>query len=129
MVGKNNCKGTYPLNKEQFEIAANKIRNNLMSYLPKMISFKKRIQVEVLDITTHKELENIRDSIYTQSLVNKLVNLAARMCGDKTDYTSLYCASMAVGTIIKEYEWGSKWITPNGLFELANQIVKGDYEL
>lgn len=100
-----------------------------MSYLPKMISFKKRIQVEVLDITTHKELENIRDSIYTQSLVNKLVNLAARMCGDKTDYTSLYCASMAVGTIIKEYEWGSKWITPNGLFELANQIVKGDYEL
>lgn len=111
------------LSKEQFEIAAGKVGKNIMSYLPEMISFKKRIQVEVLDIATRKELENVRDSIYTQSLVDKLVNLAARMCGNKADYTSLYCAAMAVGTIIKEYEWGSKWITPNGLYELANHIA------
>ena len=70
------------LSKEQFEIAAGKVGKNIMSYLPEMISFKKRIQVEVLDIATRKELENVRDSIYTQSLVDKLVNLAARMWGN-----------------------------------------------
>lgn len=111
------------LSKEQFEIAANKVRSNIMSYLPEMISFKKRFQVEVLDLATHEELENVRDSIYTQSMVDKLVNLAYRMWKDKTNHTSLYCAAMAVGTIIKEYEWGTKWITPDGLYELASQIV------
>lgn len=123
MITVNNCKGTYPLSKEQFEIAASKVRSNIMSYLPEMISFKKCIQVEVLDIATHKELENVRDSIYTQSMVDKLVNLAAKKWEDKANYTSLYCAAMAVGTIIKEYEWGSKWISPDGLYELANQII------
>lgn len=29
---------------------------------------------------------------------------------------------MAVGTIIKEYDWGTQYVMPNGLYEIANQI-------
>ena len=38
------------LSKEQFEIAAGKVGKNIMSYLPEMISFKKRIQVILLHV-------------------------------------------------------------------------------
>ncbi len=112
-----------PLSKEQFEIAANKVKHNMLSFLPEMISYKKSIQEEVLEVATQKEIENVRNSIYSQSLVDKLIILAAKQWSNKTNIASLYCAAMAVGTIIKEYEWGIKWITPDGLYELATQIA------
>ena len=43
------------------------------------------------------------------------------MCG-ANDTQSAYCAAMAVGTIIKEYEWGTQYLTPDGLYELATRI-------
>lgn len=110
------------ITRQDFDNGANAVRNNLMSVLPKMINYKKYIQVKVLDIATRQELEDVRDCRINQGMIDKLVKLCkVAMCGAQ-DAQSVYCAAMAVGTIIKEYEWGQQYLTPDGLYELATRI-------
>ena len=110
------------ITRQDFDRGANAVKNNFMSALPKMINYKKYIQVKVLDIATRKELEDVRDCRINQGMIDKLVKLCkTAMCGAK-DAQSAYCAAMAVGTIIKEYEWGTQYLTPDGLYKLATRI-------
>lgn len=110
------------ITRQDFDRGANAVRKNFMSALPKMINYKKYIQVKVLDIATRKELEDVRDCRINQGMIDKLVKLCkSAMCG-ANDTQSAYCAAMAVGTIIKEYEWGTQYLTPEGLYELAIRI-------
>lgn len=110
--------------RQQFQEVTAEVTKNMLAYLPEMIAYKKTIQVAVLDIATAQELFNVRDCIYTQSLVDKLINLARNMWIDKKgDNKSLFCAAMAVGTIIKEYEWGTRWAASEGVYEIASQIA------
>lgn len=112
------------ITRKEFDNGANAVRNNFMEALPKMINYKKFVQVKVLDIASRKELEDVRDCRINQGLIDKLVKLCkTAMCG-ASDAQSAYCAAMAVGTIIKEYEWGQHYLTPDGLYELATRIYK-----
>lgn len=110
------------ITRQDFERGANAVQNNVMAALPKMINYKKYVQEKVVSIATRKELEDVRDCVINQGMIDKLVKLCkTAMCG-AYDTQSAYCAAMAVGTIIKEYEWGTQYLTPDGLFELATRI-------
>lgn len=110
------------VNKIEFDNAAATVRQNLMDYLPKMIAYKSNIQQTVLLVATPEEIEDVRDSRLNRSLVGKLAKLANEAWQATPDATSLYCAAMAVGTIIKEYEWGTEYLTPDGLYQMSNLI-------
>jgi hypothetical protein len=110
------------ITKQEFEKAANEIRNNIYSALPQMISYKTTIQQDVLAIATQCEMFDVAACRINDSLIEKLVMLANKEWRKDRSGKSLYCAAMAVATIIKEYDWGVYYLTGEGLYELANQI-------
>ena len=110
------------ITKQEFDIATKSARANLALVLPKMISYKSYIQVSVLDITTSQELADVRDGRINQVLIDKLCHLAHQEWLLSQDVTSLYCAAMAVATIVKEYDWGPQYLIGNGLWEIAQRI-------
>lgn len=110
------------ISKQEFSIAAQKVLADFSTALPKMISYKSYIQQEILNHTTRKELEDVRDCRINEGLIDKLCNLAKKewlYCGDAL---SLYCAAMAVATIVKEYDWGTHYLVGDGLWNMANRI-------
>lgn len=110
------------ITKNEFENAAEAMRQNLFLALPKMVEYKKSIQTKVLDIATQEELLCVAVSQINQGLINKLVHLAHKEWINEGDAASLYCVAMAVGTIIKEFDWGTYYISLEGLYELATRI-------
>ena len=110
------------ITRQEFDRGAFAVSSNLMSALPKMINYKQYVQVNVLNLATQKELEDVRDCRINQGMIDKLVKLCKMAMGGAIDSQSLYCAALAVGTIIKEYEWGQQYLTPDGLYEIATRI-------
>ena len=110
------------ITKQEFDLAAKQVLTDFSSVLPKMISYKSYIQREVLNIASQRELEDVRDSRINQGLIDKLCRLAKHEWQLSGDLKSLYCAAMAVATIIKEYDWGTQYLVGNGLFEMATRI-------
>ena len=110
------------ITKQEFDLAARQVLSDFSSVLQKMISYKSHIQREILNIASQKELEDVRDSRINQGMINKLCCLAKREWLLSGDAKSLYCAAMAVATIIKEYDWGTQYLVGNGLYEMATRI-------
>ena len=110
------------ITKQEFELAASQIKGNLMAVLPQMISYKSNIQRTVLDSASNQELEDVRDCRINQSMIDKLCRLARNEWQLSGDAQSLYCATMAVATIVKEYDWGTQYLVGNGLWEMALRI-------
>ena len=110
------------ITRQEFENGANAVRNDFTSALTTMINFKRSIQTAVILIATEQELQDVRDCRINNGLINKLVTLAKEAMPLPYDAKQLYCAAMAVGTIIKEYDWGNQYLTANGLYELATAI-------
>lgn len=109
------------LTKEEFEKVT---KMDVSITLPTMIEYKNYIQRAVLFVTTKQELEDIRDCRTNQGLIDKLVCIANQKWLSSGDTVSLFCAAMAVGTILKEYEWGLQWLIGDGLYNLALQIAR-----
>lgn len=110
------------ITKQEFEKAANEIRNDVFSALPKMISYKSTIQKKVLDIATQREMLDVAACRINEGMIDKLTMLAYDEWIKDGDAKSLFCAAMAVATIIKEYDWGVHYLTREGLYEIANRI-------
>lgn len=110
------------VSKIEFENAAKRVGNNFMAVLPKMINYKSIIQREVLEIATRQEMKDVRDCRVNQSMIDKLARLANRQWVTYGDAQSLYCAAMAVATIIKEYDWGTYYLVGDGMWEMACRI-------
>ena len=104
-----------------FTDIAESIRGNLSSALPKMIEYKTYLQRNVLDIATSEELEDVKTGTFSESLMMKLIMLAKSRWQSRTN-EELYCLSMAVATIMKEYDWGTLQLSNEGLVSLAKQI-------
>lgn len=109
---------------QEFNIAAQKVRGDFLSALPKMISYKSYIQREILNHATNREIEDVRDGRINQRLIDKLCAIAKNEWLYSADAISLYCAAMAVATIVKEYEWGIQYLVGDGLWEMANRIQR-----
>ncbi len=112
------------LNKLNIESVKSKVSSQLMSYMPYMIRYKSSIQSEILPLLTYSETCDIRDCRFNPEVVRKLVLLGKRhyASSDKTDET-IYCICMAIGTIIKEYDWGVYYIQSAGMCEIAAKIA------
>lgn len=108
--------------KQEFDLAAKQVLADLSSVLPKMISYKSYIQREILNRATRKELEDIRDSRINQAMIDELCQIAKNEWLHSGDEKSLYCAAMAVATIVKEYNWGTQYLVGSGLYEMATRI-------
>ena len=98
---------------------------NFSNYFPVMIRYKSMIQREILTLTTPQELNDIRECRLNITLVNKLADIGKMhfATSDKDD-TTLYCLCLAIGTIIKKYDWGTDYIQQNGMISLAKKIVE-----
>ena len=110
------------IRKKEFEEIENQILSDPTKTLPKMIRYKSQIQKEVLATTSQQELYDVYACRINEGLIHKLIKLASQKYKITPDSISLYCAAMAVGTIIKEYEWGTQFTSNDGLFELATRI-------
>lgn len=108
--------------REEFNLAAESVRANITVAFPEMIAYKSSIQLEVLKIANPHEIEDVRDGRINQELMDKLCRLAKDLWDAKGDVTSLYCAAMAVATIVKEYGWGTQYLIGDGMWTLAQQI-------
>lgn len=108
-------------NLHEFSVTAENVRNKLSSALPKMIDYKTYIQRNVLDVATSEELADVSNETFNPSLMAKLIVLAKSRWQSRT-YEDLYCLSMAVATIAKEYGWGIEYLNAEGLYRLAIQI-------
>lgn len=96
------------------------ITNPQLFSLMKM--FKSTIQTQVIPQMTMQEQFDVRDSRLNESVVSKLITLASNQYLQYQTPEALYCAAMSVGTIIKEYEWGTQYVSGSGLYELAKRI-------
>ena len=99
------------ITRQEFDKGAIAVRNNFMSALPKMI------QVNVLNIASRKDLKMY---VIAVSIKERSTNSRGSQ-NKRCDIQSFYSA-MAVGTIIKVYEWGFQYLTPDGLYELATRV-------
>lgn len=110
--------------KQEFEIAAKSVISNIAAAFPQMVSYKTYIQRAIIDIATRQELQDVSDSRINQNMIDKLCKLAKSEWLLMRDVQSLYCAAMAVATIIKEYDWGTQYLKGDGLWEIAQRIQK-----
>lgn len=106
----------------QLQDAGIRVSQNLASWLPQMIEYKTSIQKAILDVATYQELEDVRNANVNQSLIDKLCRFANKELQLKSSSETLYSLSIAVATIIKEYDWGTYYLIGEGLLELADRI-------
>ena len=88
-----------------------------------MITYKTQLQNSLKRILTQSEINSIRLSVIDQGVTDKLVSLAKPIYDQRKDDQTLYSLAMSIGTILKEFEWGEKFISPNKLYELSKRIV------
>lgn len=105
-----------------FALATVWVANNFSTALPVMVTYKNRVQTGIIDLATPGELDDVRHGRINQAMIDKLCRLAKDEWATSADATALYCAAMAVATIVKEYGWGLHYLMGNGLWEMANRI-------
>ena len=110
------------ITKQEFDVAAKSVTANFSSVLSKMISYKSYIQKAILDVASRQELEDVRDSRINQTLIDKLCKFAKNEWQLSGNAQSLYCAAIAVATIVKEYDWGTHYLVGDGIWEMAQRI-------
>lgn len=110
------------ITKQDFNLAAKSVIDNFAVVLPQMINYKSYIQKAIINVASRQEIEDVRDSRINQGMINKLCKLAKNEWLLSGDVQSLYCAAMAVATIIKEYDWGTQYLIGDGMWEVAQRI-------
>ncbi len=110
------------ITKQEFDSAAKLVVTHFAAVLPKMISYKSYVQRAVIGIASSQEINDVRDCRINQGMIDKLCKLAKEVWMQSPDATSLYCAAMAVATIVKEYDWGTMYLVGDGLWEMAQRI-------
>ena len=90
------------------------------------ISYKSSIQKEILPLLTSDQMMDVKYSRKNEDVVKMLIHLGYRKYSIKPTTENLYCASIAVATIIKEYEWGMEYLIGDGLYKLAKRVYDNE---
>ena len=106
---------------EKFESIGKQILTN-PSMLFKMVEYKSALQNEIIPMLTSNEVNDIANSIENKCVISKLAHLASIKYKQLPSDTTLYCLSLSIGTILKEYEWGNSYVTTTGCYELAKKL-------
>lgn len=93
-----------------------------LDILPKAIPIKTYLQNAIVNCLTHEELSDIWSSNLNESVIEKLILLARPYYNEDPTDETLYVLALSIGTIIKEYEWGTYYINKEGMQELQNRI-------
>lgn len=106
----------------------NSVRSQTMSdsrYINEMIRIKSSIQSLIIPQLTLEEKNSIRLSTLNHNVIAKLVNLGKLEYANnplRSD-TLAFCIAMAIGTIIKEYDWGLNYVMQDGIIAIANGVT------
>lgn len=113
------------LNRNNYTSVQANVTGSMGKYLPIMIRFKSTIQRVVIPMLSANELQNIKDCRLNMDVINKLTYIGKAQYQHSVEHGDeiLYCLCMAIGTIIKEYDWGIKYVQQDGMCELAAKIV------
>lgn len=116
----------YELTGANYSTIQANVMKNASRYMVLMINFKSLIQREIIPMLSQQELSDIRDCRLNTSTINKLVTLGKKHFQSSTEKSNevLYCLCMAIGTIIKEYDWGTQYIQQSGMCAISQKIVQ-----
>ncbi len=112
------------LNTTNYLSVQNSVMSNFSSYMSLMIYLKSTIQKEILTMLSPEEILDIQNNRLNVNVINSLTKLGKKYyqsLKERNDCT-LYCVCMAIGTIIKEYDWGSKYVQREGMCEIAASV-------
>lgn len=113
------------LNSSNYLSVQANVTKDMDKYLPIMVKFKSTIQRVIIPMLSEHELQDIRNCHLNMDVVDKLVYIGKvqyKQSVERNDET-LYCLCMAIGTIIKEYDWGIEYIQQEGICEIAAKIM------
>lgn len=101
------------------------IMGNFGKYMPIMIHFKSSIQRTIIPMLSAGESQDIINCRLNTGVIDKLANIGRIQYLQYPEHSSeiLYCLCMAIGTIIKEYDWGIFYVQQAGMCELAAKIM------
>lgn len=116
----------YELTSANYSTVQANVMKNASQYMVLMINFKSLIQREIMPMLSQQELYDIRDCRLNTSTIDKLVTLGKKHFQSHSPKSNevLYCICMAIGTIIKEYDWGTKYIQQSGMCTISQEIVR-----
>ena len=81
------------------------------------------IQTQITDKLSPKELYDIALSKKNDTVIEKLIAIGKALYIQNPSDEKAYMIAISIATIIKEYEWGSYYLSGDGLYELVNKIA------
>ena len=93
-----------------------------LDILQRAIPIKTHLQNTIVNCLTQEELVDIWNSRLNESVIEKLILLARPYYKEDPTNETLYVLALSIGTIIKEYEWGTYYISKDGMQELQERI-------
>lgn len=84
---------------------------------------KTGIQNDILDVLLPDEQMDIVNSVKNEAVISKLVMIGKRYYTQNPSEERGYMVAMSVGTIIKEYGWGTYYVIEDGLYDLVIRIL------
>lgn len=101
------------------------VTGNFGKYMPIMIQFKSTIQRTIIPMLSAAELQDIQNSRFNIKIIDKLAKIGKAQYLQTIEHSNeiLYCLCMAIGTIVKEYDFGIKYVQQDGMCEMAAKII------
>ena len=93
-----------------------------INILQKAIPIKTDLQNAIVNHLTQEELADIWSSNFNEKVIEKFILLARPYYQEDPNDETLYALALSIGTIIKEYEWGTYYLSKDGMQELQERI-------
>lgn len=87
-------------------------------------NIKVTIQTRINDRLSQDELYDIAFSRKNDDVIKKLITIGKELYIQNPSDEKAYMIAVSITTIIKEYEWGSFYMSGDGLYELVNEIAQ-----
>lgn len=110
------------ITKDYFQQIGKEILHNI-SDLTELMNIKSVIQDEISDKLTPQEVQDLILCKKNMNTINKLIVIGKQHYKRNPTDKRGYMISLSIGTIIKEYDWGTEYLSVDGLFNLAKQIM------
>ena len=97
--------------------------NGFSSKFNELREIKTNIKNDIIYSLSPNEQMDIVNSIKNETVISKLIMIGKRYNAQNPSEEMVYMVALSVGTIIKEYGWGTYFVMEDGLYELARRII------